>query len=144
MKILVQSQVHAPVSGSPQHVPLCHTCLSKNVRSHGRHSEGCRIPDLVTILLIDVIAKHHWTERWFSIEVPDSVQRSNTDIAGLYGTAVIAGPERRKTCSGFCEHIKGSLPSAYDRIRPAGHRGAVRATASDGQVVDAISNQAMA
>src|SRR6266850_1311611 len=44
----------------------------------------------------------------------------------------------------FCEHVKGRLPSAYDRIRPAGHRGAVRATAADGQVVNAISNHAMA
>src|SRR6266436_10354170 len=43
-----------------------------------------------------------------------------------------SGPERRKASPGFCEHIECLLPSADDRIPPAGHRGAILPTATDG------------
>src|SRR2546423_15574719 len=97
MKVLMKPQIDTPSSRSPQHISLGDPCLAEKIWAYGRQSEGDGVPDSVAALLIEVIAKHHLAEGGFGVEVPESVQRSDTNVSGLHGSTIIASPERSKT-----------------------------------------------
>ncbi len=99
MEVLVEPQVHSPGSGPPQHVSLGDACLGENVRPYRRQPERQGIPDLVTALLVEIIAERHRTEGWLNVKITYSVQRGNPDVAGLDGIAIVASPEGRKARS---------------------------------------------
>src|SRR5215831_4598000 len=101
---LVQPQVHAPGTRPVEHVALGHLGIVEDIGPDCRRPERGRIPNLVPTLLV-VIADNEWAVRRLGIEVTHGIERRNSDIPGEHWSirirAVIAGPERRESSSGF-------------------------------------------
>src|SRR6266567_662253 len=121
MEILVDSQVYAPRSRSPKHVALGHLGIAEHVGTYGRQTKGIRIKNAVAALFVEVVANHRGTIRWLRIEIANGVHGGDTNIAGFNRIAIVADPERCESGSRFREHVKRSLPSTRDEIRPFGH-----------------------
>src|SRR5436190_8640229 len=142
LKILAQTQVYAPRTGTNERVPLRNSGVIKDICSGWRQPKCSWIKELITGTPLVWISGHKGTERR-SAEISDCVDKAAGDIPRKNWSTVVAGPEWCKACTAFREHVPGHLESANGAVGPFGHRAAVLPATTKGQLICAIGDKPM-
>src|SRR5579871_6930741 len=101
VEVFVYAEVHAPSAGAPEQIALGVGRIGEDVGADGWEAECGGVPDAVAGFLVVVVAEDGRAIRGLGVEVADSVDRRDADVAGLDRIAIVADPERREASAGL-------------------------------------------
>src|SRR6185503_10334691 len=112
---LPQSEVHSPRSGPDQRVSFRDVGVVENIRACRRYRKGSGIEESIAAYTRIRIANKSGTKTR-TTEIADRIDKATSDVTRENGTAVVAGPERRKAGAALGEHVPRDLKATQHSV----------------------------